>query len=34
VALEVYGPLADRVSPTLSRRYAWWCRMFAERYLD
>jgi hypothetical protein len=33
VATEVYAEIARRVHPDLSRRYDWWCRMFAERHL-
>jgi (p)ppGpp synthase/HD superfamily hydrolase len=32
-ALSVYSPLAERASPKLARRYAWWCSMFARKYL-
>lgn len=30
---EIYLPVAERTHPTLARRYGWWCRTFAERYL-
>lgn len=32
-ALEVYAPLAARVHEIMSRRYDWWCEMFAKRHL-
>jgi (p)ppGpp synthase/HD superfamily hydrolase len=32
-AVGVYAPVADRTHPDLSRRYAWWCRMFGARHL-
>ncbi len=32
-AVAVYAPVADRTHPDLSRRYAWWCRMFGARHL-
>jgi (p)ppGpp synthase/HD superfamily hydrolase len=32
-ALSVYAPVAERAHPTLARRYAWWCGMFARKYL-
>ena len=32
-ALSVYAPIADRTHADLSRRYAWWCRMFGARHL-
>lgn len=31
--VSIYEPIAQRTHPTLARRYAWWCRMFAERHL-
>lgn len=33
-AKAVYAPIAERTDPVLSRRYDWWCRMFAARHLD
>jgi (p)ppGpp synthase/HD superfamily hydrolase len=32
-ALSVYSPLAERGHEKLARRYAWWCSMFARKYL-
>jgi len=32
-AVAVYAPLADRVHPTLARRYRWWCGMFGRKYV-
>ena len=29
----VYASIAERVHPTLARRYAWWCDMFERKYL-
>jgi hypothetical protein len=30
---DVYLPVAERVDPTLARRFRWWADMFARRYL-
>lgn len=30
---RAYRPVAAETHPTLARRYDWWCRMFARRYL-
>ena len=32
-ACSVYRPVAHRSLPRLARRYDWWCRMFARRFL-
>lgn len=33
-ATEVYLPVAERTDRTLARRYRWWCRTFARRFLE
>jgi (p)ppGpp synthase/HD superfamily hydrolase len=32
-AVQAYAGIADRVHPTLARRYRWWCEMFERNYL-
>ena len=32
-AARVYARIAERVHPTLARRYRWWCDMFERNYL-
>lgn len=29
----IYAPVAERIHPTLARRFAWWCRTFDRRFL-